>query len=190
MCPIQPIRMGMRPRTLRVRLQRAGAERPGMGFPRGSVGTIRNSLPTESFASRAGSYPCVQSTRTDRSHAPRGNAASDAPRPLAASGRGAPWQRVPTRERGNHQKFAPHRKLRQQSWLLPMCSIHPYRSFPRSAWECSLGRSASACSERDAERPDRGSHAERGNHRLYLPWECLAPTRPSPPSGRRSRRRR
>ncbi len=37
------------------------------------------------------------------------------------------------------------------------------RSFPRSAWECILWRSASRLLERDAERPGRRSHAERGN---------------------------
>ncbi len=36
--------------------------------------------------------------------------------------------------------------------------------FPRSAWERTLGRSAARPQkERDAERPDAGSHAERGN---------------------------
>jgi hypothetical protein len=38
------------------------------------------------------------------------------------------------------------------------------RSFPRSAWECSPGRSASLL-EPNAERPVRHYHAERGNDR-------------------------
>ena len=36
------------------------------------------------------------------------------------------------------------------------------QSFPRSAWECSPGRSASH-QKPNAERPLRHSHAERGN---------------------------
>src|SRR5712671_800904 len=43
---------------------------------------------------------------------------------------------------------------------------HVIISFPRSAWECRLRRSASAVHVRRgeaAERPGRHSHAERGN---------------------------
>jgi hypothetical protein len=54
-------------------------------------------------------------------------------------------------------------------------------SFPRSAWECLLGRSASgkcqsssrlsllSFSLQDAERPCRHSHAERGNENVLVP---------------------
>ena len=43
-------------------------------------------------------------------------------------------------------------------------------SFPRSAWECSVRRSASSglVPQRDAERPGRHSHAERGNEEFAL----------------------
>lgn len=37
---VPTLREGMQPRTLRVRLQRAGRGAPWQGFPRGSVGTI------------------------------------------------------------------------------------------------------------------------------------------------------
>jgi len=44
---------------------------------------------------------------------------------------------------------------------------HPFPSFPRSAWECRPGRSASPAGgpsgPDDAERRRRRSHAERGN---------------------------
>ncbi|TKK12936.1 hypothetical protein PflCFBP13510_09010 [Pseudomonas fluorescens] len=58
--------------------------------------------------------------REDRSRAPRGNAARDAPRhPSFATGRGASWKALPRR-----------------AWERA-CSLLPGRSFPRSAWECS-----------------------------------------------------
>jgi hypothetical protein len=58
-------------------------------------------------------------------------------------------------------------------------------SFPRRAWECLLGRSASgkcqsssrlsllSFSLQDAERPGRHSHAERGNENVLVPTLCV-----------------
>jgi len=48
-------------------------------------------------------------------------------------------------------------------------------SFPRSAWECCRGRSASlllttAHTHLDAERPKLHSHAERGNDQRSINW--------------------
>ena len=82
----------------------------------------------------------------DRSHAPRGNAAMDAPRPLWAMTQSV-IRCIPTQSVGTISAPA----MRSS-----------YRSFPRSAWECSHGRSASALG-RDAERHQMHSHAERGN---------------------------
>jgi len=57
------------------------------------------------------------------------------------------------------------------------------RSFPRSAWECSPGRSASL-PEPNAERPLRHSHAERGNDKVT---EAPQPSTPDRRSCNRSR---
>ncbi len=76
-------------------------------------------------------------------------------------------------------------------------------SFPRSAWERHLRRSASSARDRcfahraDAERPRRHSHAERGNEAAQILVSAVVDARESPgpagvpdrsPSGQSSRK--
>jgi hypothetical protein len=99
-----------------------------------------------------------------RSHALRGNACSDAPRPASVN----PPPDYP----------CCHSRCRTRSVQagIPTLRVGTRTfSFPRSAWECLLGRSASgkcqsssrlsllSFSLQDAERPCRHSHAPRGN---------------------------
>jgi hypothetical protein len=72
--------------------------------------------------------------------------------------------------------------------LRRLLAVRGFFSFPRSAWECLLRRSASRvealnphAAYRDAERPGLHSHAERGNEAGILPQGKLAfTTSPSP----------
>src|SRR4051794_19121825 len=55
----------------------------------------------------------------------------------------------------------------------PASTARTSPSFPRSAWECPLGRSAAPLPPRktsDAERRGRHSHAERGNEGKFVPF--------------------
>ena len=145
---VPALRVGMQPVTLRVTPQlRRDAERPRWRY----------------HAERGNEHAAF--CRKDRSRAPRGYAARDAPRhPSVATGRGASWEALPRgaweragaccrkdrsrAPRGNAARDAPRHPstatgrgasqvaLPRGAWERA-CSLLPERSFPRSAWVCS-----------------------------------------------------